>query len=506
MKKSVSIIAGAAALAALLSACSANTTPPNANSTSSEYAMTATETAVDGLEPCVDLPSLPTALCGSIAVPLNRADPDSAMTTVSFALVQRADTTESGLGTIVPNPGGPGSSTIDFSGALFTGALESLMDHRDVLLIDPRGVGRSDPITCTALAGADSSFAARDQQRTAIGACGEELGDRAGNYGTAAVADDINDVRARLGIEKLDLLGISYGTFLMPVYAERHPDTVRTITLAGAYSVHDDPMNARQPEAFRRAVELTCEQTGSCTADTVLADLTALAEQLRTSPDTVDITFEGTVHTVVIDEWQLASVAGRVFSSVANPEALEALADAGAAARTGNLHPLRAFVSESLTETAGYAVAGTSAVSIAQTWATTCHDYIRPFDPEDAISDRRNDFDNALANMNDSDFAPFSAEAWITRADYDAAACLEWPADAEAEEPFAQGTELPDVPVLVLNGDLDANTTSESGREAAAQFPNAVFVEIAGAGHTPATTEEGLVTILTFITTGKADS
>lgn len=503
MKKPIPIMATAIVLAALLSACSTDTrdtTPEPAG-----FVMTATQAAVDELEPCRDLQTLPTALCGSLEVPLDRSDPDSATTTVGFALVQRTDAAQPGLGTIVPNPGGPGSSTIDFSGALFTSALEPLMDQRDVLLIDPRGVGRSDPITCDALDGPATTFASLDQQRAAIGQCGKELGDRASTYGTAEVADDFDAVRESLGIDKLDLLGISYGTFLMPVYAERHPDSVRTITLAGAYSVHDNPMDdSRGPQAFRRAVQLTCEQQGTCDGEVVLADLAVLSEQLRTTPDTVEIPFDGTTYAVVLDEWQLASVAGRVFSNVPQPEALQALSDAAAAARTGDLDPFRAFVTQSLTATAEIATSGTNAVSVAQSWATSCHDYVKPFDAADTADERRTDFEGALSSMNDSEFAPFSAAAWITRSDYDAAGCLEWPVDAEVKEPFAQGAELPDVPVLVLSGDLDANTTSPSGREAAAQFPNAEFFEIAGAGHTPATTEEGGIKILTFIATGNA--
>jgi len=466
--------------------------------------MTASEEAVQALEPCDDLPSLPTALCGSLVVPLDRADGGSATTAVSFALIPRTDTARPGLGTIVPNPGGPGSSTIDFSGGLFAAALEPLRDRRDVLLIDPRGVGRSDPLTCDAMDGPALAFGTLAQQRAAIGRCGQELGARAGDYGTAAVADDLDAVRESLGIDKLDLLGLSYGSFLMTVYAERHPDAVRSIALAGGYSVHDDAMNSRGPEAFRRAVTLTCERTRTCDGAVVLADLAALAERLRAHPDDVEIAFQGTTYRVVIDEWQLASVAGRVFSNVPDSDALQALAAAAAAARTGDLELLRAFVTDKLTHAAEIAIAGTSAVSLAQSWATTCHDYVRPFNAAHALSERRLEVDRALANMNDSEFAPFSATAWITRADYDAGACLEWPVAAEVREPFAPGAALPDVPVLVLNGDLDANTTSIAGREAAAQFPRAVFVEIPGAGHTPATTEEGLERILTFIASGAA--
>ena len=71
------------------------------------------------------------------------------------------------------------------------------MDRRDLLLVDPRGVGRSQPLTCPALAGPDDVFADRAEQRRLIGRCGQELGERVGDYGTAAFADDIDAVRAR---------------------------------------------------------------------------------------------------------------------------------------------------------------------------------------------------------------------------------------------------------------------------------------------------------------------
>ena len=71
--------------------------------------------------------------------------------------------------------------------------------------------------------------------------CAGDLGARAGLYGSAAVADDIEAVRATLGAEKLDLWGDSYGTFLMPVYAARHPEHVRSIVLDGAFPIASDP-------------------------------------------------------------------------------------------------------------------------------------------------------------------------------------------------------------------------------------------------------------------------
>ncbi|QTE30501.1 alpha/beta hydrolase [Pengzhenrongella sicca] len=504
MWKTAPLLIATLATAALLASCTAAGESSKPSGSPTEAVMTTPRDTLESLEPCRDLPELPTARCGSVTVPLDRHDPDSATTTVAFALVPRTDASTPGLGTIVPNPGGPGTSAIDATGALFAEALAPLMDRRDVLLVDPRGVGRSDALTCGAVEGAELVFGSVQDQRTAVGECGRQLGDRVDDYGTTAVADDIESVRLELGIDKLDLLGISYGTYLMPVYAERHPDHVRTITMAGAYSVNDDPTGAVGAAAFRRAVTLACASAGTCSGETVLADLATLAEQLRARPDAVQVTYDGTTHDVVVDEWQLASVAGRVFSNVPDPDGLTALAESAAAAKSGDLEPLRAFVAASLTATADIASAGPDVVSVAQSWATICHDYPRSFDYADSVEARKQAHAVAQAELDDNDFAPFSASAWTTRADYDNGGCLEWPNDPTAQAPFAKGAQLPDVPVLVLSGDLDANTPSASGREAAAQFPNATFVEIPGAGHTPAVTAEGGEKILTFIAEGES--
>lgn len=132
-------------------------------------------------------------------------------------------------------------------------------------------------------------------------------------------------------------------------------------------------------------------------------------------------------------------------------------------------------------------------------WATSCHDYPRDFKFSDSFADRKRDYDKMVANLNANDFAPFSPAAWVTRDSYDSGACLEWPDDPTAETPFPPGTKLADVPALVLAGDLDANTSSASGREAAAQFPNAEFVEVKNVGHTPTATPDGAKLVMEFI-------
>lgn len=452
------------------------------------------------LSPC-EVPQIPTATCGSITVPLDRAQPNVGTTTVGFVLIPRTDQSQPSLGTIVTNPGGPGNATTDGLGHLYADGLRPLLDRRELLLIDPRGVGRSDPIDCAALAGPEMVFAPVGRQRSAIGECGRQLGDKARFYGTAAVADDFDDVRKALGLERLDLLGDSYGTYLMATYVARHPEHVRSVVLSGAYPVNTDNnvSGGVAVAALRRAIGLVCERSASCSGDTVLGDLGRLATKLRAKPVSMDVQYEQKNYRVDLDERMLASTVGMIYSGSVDLDKELKLVKALAAARTGNLDQIQELVRDHLVTIATDFALGTKFVSQTLLWATTCHDYPKDFDYADSFPERKHDFDDSVKRLPSQDYIPFSTEAWLSRDFYDLGACLEWPSDPTAGAPFAKGTKLRDVPALVLTGDLDANTSIASGKEAAAQFPNARFVEVEGAGHTPTYTPDGLKQILDFI-------
>src|SRR3954453_19389394 len=92
--------------------------------------------------------------CGVVTVPLDRANATAGTIDIRYALVPHTNTSRPALGTIVPNPGGPGQSTIAFAG-LYLDALAPLRARRDLLLIDPRGTGGSGALSCPRLAGND---------------------------------------------------------------------------------------------------------------------------------------------------------------------------------------------------------------------------------------------------------------------------------------------------------------------------------------------------------------
>ncbi len=451
------------------------------------------------LRSCRNLPGLPTARCGRIEVPLDREDLSAGTTSVAFAVVPRREQSRPSLGTIVPNPGGPGGSTILGSGPGYVTTLGPLLRRRELLLMDPRGVGRSDRLRCSALEDPALIFGPRNRQLSRFGACGRQLGQRARYNGTGAVADDLDDVRRALGLGKLDLFGDSYGTFLMATYAERHPGGTRSVVLSGAYPVNFDPWGRESARALRRAITLVCARSHRCQGSTVIAGLSGLAKRLRSRPLITDVRYRNRDYVVRIDERQLADAVYTAYSGSASPRGQRAVVQASTAARRGDLKPTRRLVIQNMKGLASVFSPGVGQLySFPSALATTCHDYPRVFDYADDPAIRRQVFTRALDNLRPQAFAPFSPRAWAGRTSGEVDFCLNWPDDPTAEVPFLPGAPLPDVPVLVLSGDLDANTPSGSGRQAAAQFPHARWVEVRGSGHTPSDTPTGIRLIRNF--------
>jgi pimeloyl-ACP methyl ester carboxylesterase len=421
------------------------------------------------------------ARCGSVSVPVDRADPGLGTTSIGFAVVPRRDAGRPSLGTLV-GPGGPGTSLID-KATQVVATFAPLMDRRDLVLVDPRGTGRSDPIACRSLADVALGFTPHAQMSAAIGACGRELGPRAGAYGNAAVADDLDAVRAALGIERLDLFGASYGTYLMTVYAGRHPEHVRSVVLDAGYPIAYDAWGLDKLAAARRGVRLICARTRACSGSAVLADVARLATRLRRHPVSFTARAGDRRFRLRMDENALAIA---VYGS-GDPRSLARLPAMVRSALDGDLTPLRRSVETWRLGAAGALADPSAGGSSGESafLASACHDFPRAFSYADSDPARRAAYESALAALDAGALAPFSPAAWVHGGFESPDWCLNWPADPTAGSPLASGTSLPDVPVLVLSGDLDTNVPSSQGRSAAALYPRATFVEIPNAGHTP---------------------
>ncbi|MFZ3393956.1 alpha/beta hydrolase [Rhodococcus sp. 7Tela_A2] len=204
--------------------------------------------------------------CARITVPLDYDDPDEQ--TVSLAL-SRSRAGGDRIGSLLTNPGGPGASGLSLA---LAGEGTPLAEHFDVIGMDPRGIGASDPqIVCRTDAETDADRALDPGDTTSEGIaraeklnreyadlCAERTGPEVlAHVGTREVVRDMDVVRGVLGDDQLTYLGYSYGTRLGAEYAAAFPDRVRAMVLDGAIDPDQDPVEeiVLQAEGFQRAFE-----------------------------------------------------------------------------------------------------------------------------------------------------------------------------------------------------------------------------------------------------------
>jgi pimeloyl-ACP methyl ester carboxylesterase len=132
--------------------------------------------------------------------------------------------------------GGPGASIVE-SVANIARDAPRLRERRDLVLVDQRGTGGSHPIMCDFYGPPDSlqSYLGDFTPPADVRKCRERLARDADltQYTTTIAVADLDDVRAALGAEQVNLSGGSYGTRAAQEYMRRYPNRVRAATLFG---------------------------------------------------------------------------------------------------------------------------------------------------------------------------------------------------------------------------------------------------------------------------------
>lgn len=248
--------------------------------------------------------------CATVRAPLDWSKP--AGRTIELSLARHRASGQS-QGVLFYNLGGPGAGAVDSLAWVATQALsQDLVDHYDIVGMDPRGVGGSTPITCLTDQQRDdytSSQTEADQQDAAAivaeleaqsrefgQRCLKRSGDLARHVDTASAARDFDMARALLGQSQLDYLGFSYGTFLGATYADLFPRRVGRFVLDGALdpSMSIDQVSDAQIRGFDQALGHWAERceagaTGSqCPVsggvDGAKSQIAQLLKRLKSSP------------------------------------------------------------------------------------------------------------------------------------------------------------------------------------------------------------------------------
>jgi pimeloyl-ACP methyl ester carboxylesterase len=410
--------------------------------------------------------------CARVAVPLDRTG--AVPGTVSLMVKRIRSRIQPARGAVFVLAGGPGQSATEAFAGDGVGLLYPAYRSRDVIVFDQRGTGRSGALRCRELEQANL-LSAED----AAGRCAAGLQSRRAFYTTEDSVEDMEAIRQELGIDRIALFGTSYGTKVALAYALRYPTHVERLVLDSVVEPGGpDPLYADTIAAVPRALRAVCR--GACSSFThdPVADLQELVGRMRR---------HGRLRGPLVDSRGRTrhtslgrnDLLGILIAGDLDPALRAAFPGAVRAALRGDPAPLLRLSRRTFTVTGR--PPPPRILSAALYAATTCEEtpfpWARNTPPDPAV--RRRDALLAVTARPDSDFLPFD-RATVLDSDL-ITLCGRWPVASPPPPPAT--TPLPNVPVLLLEGEDDLRTPEENAKRVAARFPQAQLVVAPATGH-----------------------
>ncbi len=420
----------------------------------------------------------PLTYCGSLKVPLDYSSAASPDISIGFQFLP-ATAASPAAGTILAVEGGPGFATTG-SESLYVAQAGSLLQTRNMLLVNLRGTGNSTPLDCKGL----ESYTKLQQQYGAkfdrlVADCGRQLNHtwryRHGGwvhasdlFNTAYSARDVSGVVQALKLGKVDLYGDSYGSWFAQVFASRYPAELRSVTLDSTYQVLDlNPWYSTTAVTARRAFDQACSLSPACAAAArgpSWGRISALARRLARAPVTgLATTTDGTRSRMTVSDLTLVNLVNNAgFDPIV-------YRDLDAAARALLQHndpaPLLRLASLSIGfDDNNYPL---PEFSDGLYFAVSCTDYVQLFSRDASPAVRQRQYSAAVRREPARTFAPFTVAQWTSMDQYTEAysACLDWPAPVHHIAPITRRPPLvpASVPVLVMSGTLDSLTPRLDG-------------------------------------------
>lgn len=408
------------------------------------------------------VPADPAITCGSLTVPERHGRPEGRQVRLAVArLAARAANP-------APDPllilvGGPGDSGLAVSEGFLT---SSARDAREVIFLDQRGTGASEPsLACPELdalvvphlATRPDDRAAREARLDATRACRSRLVDAGvdlGAYTSAESAADVADLRVALGIERWNVQGTSYGTRLALTLARDHPEGVRALVLDSTVPLEVDDRAELRPNAQRAFDQLFegCAADPDCaSAHGDLARRTsALVARLQAQPGSASAANPSTGAPITV-AFDGDVIAASLFGGLYQTELIPLLPALLAAADRGELPDVAAAIVSETVEQGDF--------SRGMHLSVQCAEEL-PF--------ARGDGPSLLGLDVELDvIVPEQCEIW----------------DVPAAPSIETQAVRSDIPTLIVAGQYDPVTPPAWGELVAKALPQSTFVEFPGQGH-----------------------
>ncbi len=409
------------------------------------------------LQPCALADGPPDAYCGRLTVfedrDARRGRTISLKIVVAPAL--RRDAKADPLFVFEGGPGGGAATLAPYRIPMF----RRFQTDRDVVLIDQRGTGDSNPLDCSPDDGSqDDDLAALDEYPVErFRECLATLDADPRFYTTAIAMDDIDDVRRHLGYESINLWGGSYGSRAALVYLKRHESAVRSVILDGVA-----PPDMRLPLYAARDSQRALDRLfADCAGDAACArsfpdlpgTVARLWAQLAARPRMAYIhPRSGEQRDIALSPRLVAIV---VFQSLYSPDVAALLPRLLTDAADGRPQGLLALAfNRDMPK---------GAMSDGMFLSVVCAEDLPRIAPAEIVGEAAGRF--MATTMFDTQMKP----------------CEFWPRGAVADDYYAPVTSAK--PVLLFSGENDPVTPPSWGAAVAAHLANARHVVVPGAGH-----------------------
>lgn len=260
------------------------------------------------LRPCTQGHLKVSAECGTFGVYEDRAARTGRVIALSVVVLKGKQPEHRAIALLA---GGPGESATAFAPPiaddLFLKSVSSLRDNFDILFVDNRGMGNSNPSNCDFAPLSDPrSYFLRLWPEKILLACRQQYAAVANPnlYNTNNAVDDLDEVRSALGYPRLALWGGSYGTFFSLIYMRRHPGSIESAVLDGVAPPHFQPIPGA-PDGAQVALDgliEKCRHDQACNTrfPNFAAHFNALAKRFDLSPIPVKVKNPATKRTETV--------------------------------------------------------------------------------------------------------------------------------------------------------------------------------------------------------------
>ncbi len=204
--------------------------------------------------------------CGSVRVPVDYAKPDGKKISLFVGRIKAAGK-KSRPDPLVPLAGGPGAAASE--SYLFPNqGFDKVHLHRDIFIIDQRGTGKSQKLSCPGLMEVNAEFSkltAEDHGKL-VSACLQQLPPYVHQFTTSLAVKDLELVRKALDLQSWNLYGASYGTRVAQHYLRQYPKHARTVILDAVIhpQAHLGYQIALQSQSALEQMYKRCEASADC--------------------------------------------------------------------------------------------------------------------------------------------------------------------------------------------------------------------------------------------------